>query len=140
MVPLSNHTYFTSAGRGNLATCIFNDYINDYTILNCNVHFIVMHMTLSYRRENMDPSTINESDVGPHQQTPPNDDITVHHTADTDEQLQSSQQQTDIDLQLQNWNFHTVIVTSSKLYMNIIIVANLTPIDVDGYCSRCLHY
>ena len=64
----------------------------------------------------MDTSTIDESDVGLHQQTPPNDDITVHHTADVDEQFQSSQQQTDVDAQnqLQNRNFHTVIVTSSK--------------------------
>lgn len=72
----------------------------------------------------MDTSTIDESDVGPHQQTPPNDDIIVHHTADTDEQLQSSQQQMDIDVQnqLQNWNFHTVIVTSLKGYMIINII------------------
>ena len=63
----------------------------------------------------MDTSTaaIDESDVGLHQQTPPNDDIAVHNTsiADIDEQQSSDQQQTDSDLQndqLQKWNFHVV--------------------------------
>ena len=68
------------------------------------------------RRESMDTPTIDESDIGPNlilnQQAPPNDGIEVHHTADmdTEQQLQFSQQWTDIDVQnqLQNWNFHTV--------------------------------
>lgn len=71
-------------------------------------------------------AAIDESDVGLHQQTPPNDDIAVLHTsstADTDEQQSSDQQQTDTDLQtqLQKWNFHVVRIIE-YCYLIIIIL------------------